>query len=256
MVNQDRTEMGGGKDVFTTTCWTQIRSYSKTDDAHKQFILSQMMGRYWRPVYCYLRRKGLSDANAKDMTQGFFCEVVMGRELVAQASSSKGRFRTFLLTALDRFLVDEHRRKSALKRSPGQMMSLDSEQMPDLPDDLQESSPDHVFCYAWATSLLDEALMLVEEDCRRQGQIVHWRVFEDRVLLPLFKDQPELSVAEVSEKHNLPHPSQVSNMIVTVKRKFKRILEDCIQAQLDPGQEVGSELQEMMHILSKSSAAH
>ena len=202
MVYQDRTTMGGGKDVFATTCWTQIRSFNETDDAQRQFILSQMMGRYWRPVYCYLRRKGLSNANAKDMTQSFFCEVVMGRDLVAQASQSKGRFRTFLLTALDRYLIDRHRRESALKRSPGQVMSLHSEDMPDLPEDQQQSPPDQVFCYAWATSLLDETLLMVQEDCRRQGQIKHWRVFEDRVLLPLLESQAPLSVTEICDKHD------------------------------------------------------
>jgi len=254
MVYQDRTRMGGDRDVFATTCWTQIRSFNEKNDAHRQLILSQMMGRYWRPVYCYLRRKGLSNDDAKDMTQSFFCEVVMGRELVAQASQSKGRFRTFLLTALDRYLVDIHRRESALKRSPGQMVSLNSEEMPDLPKDLRQSPPDQVFCYAWATSILDETLLLVEEDCRRQGQLSHWKVFQDRVLLPLFESQTALSVAEICDKHEIPHESQVSNMVVTVKRKFKRILEDCIQAQLDPGQEVGSELQDMMHILSQPCA--
>ena len=100
MTRGDYTDLGGAGYVFLTTNWSLIEGIQSTDDNNRSLI-ELLLKRYWKPVYCYLRRKGHSNEQAKDLTQGFFHEVVLNRNLVQRADQSKGRFRAFLLHALD-----------------------------------------------------------------------------------------------------------------------------------------------------------
>ena len=118
MARRDRTEMGGTNEAFDTTHWTTIFSARTLDDGRRRESVERLLGRYWKPVYCYLRRKGHDNEAAKDLTQGFFQEVVLGRDLVQKAESQKGRFRTFLLTALDHYVTSVYRADAAKKRRP------------------------------------------------------------------------------------------------------------------------------------------
>ena len=107
--------MGGNRGSFETTRWTQIQAAKTHDLEHRRESVNTLLTRYWKPVYCYLRRKGYNNADAKDLTQGFFHEIVLGRELLQRADQTKGRFRTFLLTALDRYATSVHRKDTAKK---------------------------------------------------------------------------------------------------------------------------------------------
>ena len=109
----DKTTMGGNIQRFYTTCWTKISDIKTSDKAKEQLIINDLLELYWKPVYCYLRHKGNNNEVAKDLTQGFFHEVVINRSLIQQADKAKGKFRTFLLTALDRYTMDVHRKETA-----------------------------------------------------------------------------------------------------------------------------------------------
>ena len=108
-----RTAIGGTKTKFGTTSWTKILDARTSTEERHSLIINELLDRYWKPVYCYLRHKGYDNEKAKDLTQGFFHEVVLGRDLLKQADKAKGKFRTFLLTALDRYTVDVYREETA-----------------------------------------------------------------------------------------------------------------------------------------------
>lgn len=57
---RDKTEMGGENEVFRTTQWMDIQAIRTVDEARRQLILDGLLKAYWKPVYCYLRRKGHS----------------------------------------------------------------------------------------------------------------------------------------------------------------------------------------------------
>ncbi len=113
-----KTTAGGPDRAFRTTHWTEIFDARSDDEPRRHAALEELLGRYWRPVYCYLRSKGHDGEAAKDLTQGFFHEVVLGRGLIQQANRARGRFRTFLLTALDRYATSLHRAEKAKRRMP------------------------------------------------------------------------------------------------------------------------------------------
>ena len=143
-------------------------------------------------VYAYIRRKGRSNEEAKDLTQGFFTEVVLGRELVQKNDPSKARFRTYLEAALRRYLHDVHEARTARKRRPAQgyLVHLGGLESLDLPELSEGASPDEAFTYAWAANLLAECLAAVEAACRKSGQDKHWEVFRRKVVAPLLTGAP------------------------------------------------------------------
>jgi hypothetical protein len=108
MQGHDHTDMGGAGRVFLTTHWSLIEDVKKRPDEDRALI-GLLLERYWKPVYCYLRQKGYDNEQAKDLTQGFFHEIVLNLNLVQRADQSKGRFRSFLLYALNEYLMNERR---------------------------------------------------------------------------------------------------------------------------------------------------
>jgi len=158
MKDSDKTEMGGPHEAFPGTDWAQILRARTLNPDRRQQPVGAVAEQYWKPVYCYLRRRGLGNERAKDLTQGFFCEVVLGKDLIQQADCEKGRFRTFLLTALDRYVGMEWRKETrAKRRPPGGVIPLDAfEDPPPVP--AGNAGPEDAFAYAWASRLLDEVL--------------------------------------------------------------------------------------------------
>ena len=126
MRSDEYTDMGGVGEAFLTTHWSLIEDVGASDDKRNRALVSLLLKKYWKPVYCYLRQKGYDNEKAKDLTQGFFHEVVLGRALIQKADQSKGRFRTFLLTALSRYLISVREYETARKRIPQhRLISLD-----------------------------------------------------------------------------------------------------------------------------------
>lgn len=251
----DKTQMGGDKEAFRTTCWTEIHNVGTDDAVLRAEITSNLLKKYWKPVYCHLRRKGYNNETAKDLTQGFFSDLVLGGKLIQHADKNKGRFRNFLLTALDRYAVNVYRKETAAKRSPpGQKVSLEIAEVPDLSIIETEIASDQAFHYTWASELLDQVLAKVKEDCYCTGKESHWEVFSDRVLAPIFYNEKAPPMTEICLKHGVENESKASNMIVTVKRLFHKLLEDQLRKFVQSEAEVKEEFDELIKILSKNSA--
>jgi RNA polymerase sigma-70 factor (ECF subfamily) len=251
----DRTAMGGPIEVFQTTCWSDIHDAGSRDKALRTAIIDKLLRQYWKPVYCYLRRKGYSNESAKDLTQGFFHEVVLGRELIQKADETKGRFRTFLLAALDRYVANVYRKETASKRSPTDIIvKLQDSELPDLPKNQSQAKPEQVFHYAWASQLLDQVLTRLKDECYRTGKEIHWEIFNARVLAPIFDIGQTPSIAELCAKYGIDSETQASNMIITVKRRFRATLQRCLRQFVQSDSEVQTEFNELMKILSKGGA--
>lgn len=150
------TSMGGSKRGFQATLWTLVL---KAKD-HSQEALEELIRSYWKPVYVYIRRWGYPSEEAKDLTQGFFADL-LERDFLKGVSREKGRFRTFLLTVLKRYLINESERKRAQKRGGGKaMLSLDFTRaerdftiMP-----TTDETPERAFNRQWALEAMARAL--------------------------------------------------------------------------------------------------
>lgn len=255
-MRQDDTGMGGNERGFQETQWTQILATKTSDPARRQQALNGLLQRYWKPIYCYIRRKGCDNEKAKDLTQGFLHEVILGRDIVSLADRTRGRFRTFLLAALDRYIVSEHRAASALKRAPaGGVISLDNAGGGCIPDPVARATPEQAFTYAWASALLDQVLAQVKEGCLAGGQATHWAVFEDRVVRPTLEGGEPPGMEELCARHRLGSEKAAANMVITIKRRFQKELREHLRQFVTADEDIDEEISDIMKILAAGGAA-
>src|SRR5688572_16711339 len=143
--------------MFPTTRWTLILSSRESPEAQRA-ALETLLAVYWKPVYFYLRRKGLSVEAAEDGVQGFFLHL-MERDVLPRVDPARGRFRSYLLTSLDHWLINQWERAAAVKRG-GRMkiVALDTlvgeRDLPAAPED-----PGGAFDREWATGVMERALV-------------------------------------------------------------------------------------------------
>ena len=250
---ENHTDMGGAHQRFLTTQWSLIKNIQEGQDKDK-LLIGFLLREYWKPVYCYLRRAGYDNEQAKDLTQGFFHEVVLNKDLVGRADKAKGRFRSFLLHALKQYTTKQNLKERARKRIPKEkMVSLDVAEPPALPVSMTEASVEESFNYAWVSSLMERVLSYVKAECAEQGMEIHWILFYERVVRPVLADQPPPSVTHLCQIHGIKDTQTASNMIVTVKRRFRAALEQNVRRTLLDGDQIPDEIEELLHFFRKSA---
>ena len=158
--------------AFVTTHWSVVLTAGGSDTTRARDTLARLCQTYWYPLYAYIRRRGHSPHDAQDLTQAFFAQL-LERQSLAAADPERGRFRSFLLGAMNHFLVNEWQKAHAQKRGGGsQTLSLDlaaAEERFDL-EPADNSTPDRVFEKQWAMTLLGEVLNRLDAEYRREGK--------------------------------------------------------------------------------------
>jgi len=253
MQHHDYTDMGGTSRAFLTTHWTLIENVKEHPDKDRALI-GLLLERYWKPVYCYLRQKGYSNEQAKDLTLGFFHEIVLNLNLIQRADQSKGRFRSFLLYALNQYIMNEKRRENAQKNIPkNKIVSLDVIEPPVLPQSIIDSSPEDSYNYAWVSALLDQVLADAKLACFEQGLETHWNVFSEKVVEPMLNNAKSPSLTDICHKYSIESEKKASNMIVTIKRRFQIALRQYIRNTVESDSQMEDELKEIMKFLPKKA---
>ena len=116
----------GGR--FPTTRWTLVRA-AQEDEAVRRDALELLFSLYWKPVYFYLRRRGMDPARAEDAVQGFFTDL-LERGFPLRADPARGRLRSYLRAAMDHYLINQHAREKAVKRGGGSPSSASTRRAP------------------------------------------------------------------------------------------------------------------------------
>jgi len=252
----DKTTSGPpGTGLFETTSWTEIFAARSADKPRSPEALEELLSRYWKPVYCYLRCKGHDNETAKDLTQGFFHEVVLGRSLIERADRTRGRFRTFLLACLNRYVSKIERGERTRRRIPRKSLirldEIDGSSIPGLSDC---STPGEAFDYAWGTALLDQVVTEVRTKCCETGNATYWELFRERILLPIMENARPSPLSLLCEKYGVADTAKASHMIFTVKRRFRAMLRRYVRQLVDSDAEVDEEIRYLMKILSRRGA--
>jgi len=251
--DRDQTHMGGTTEAFLTTHWSLIENIRSTQDRDRAMI-GLLLDKYWKPVYCYLRRKGYDNEQAKDLTQGFFHEIVLNKNLVQRADQAKGKFRSFVLHALNQYVINENEKQSAKKRLPqARLVSLDAIDPAAIPQDVGTLDPEESYNYAWLSALLDEVLGEVEASCARDGLEVHWKVFHEKVTQPILGDGRPPSLAELCRQYGIEDEKKASNMVVTVRRRFQAALKEHVRRTVLTEDQIGDELGELMRFFEEGA---
>lgn len=248
----EHTKMGGDQVRFLTTRWSLVENVANNDNDEDRALIGTLLNRYWKPVYCYLRRLGYGNEEAKDLTQAFFHEIVLGRNLFKRADKSQGRFRSFLLVALKRYVTNVRDKEFAQKRiQKSKLVPLDRVDGSGFNALRTELTPEDSYQYVWVSSLLEQALEHVKNDCYKDGKVSHWHLFRERVLGPIIDKTNPPSMDELCSKYQIKDHTTVSNMIVTVKRRFKAVLINHLRNLVSSDEEVDAELAEIMQFLPR-----
>lgn len=218
---------------FGTTSWTDVRR-AATGESWEELLRA-----YRQPIYGFFRRRGWSEADAEDLTQGFITREIEKRSVVRHASEGRGRFRSYLKTALRNYSRDElrarhgrnGRRREVSLEGAGQGMA----------DIGEENAGMDEFDRRWAAATVERALERTRRACAADGQEAHLEMFESRVVGPSVRGVEARSVEEMARERGID-ASQVSSMIYTVKRKFRRALEEVVLETLEDPAALNEEL--------------
>jgi DNA-directed RNA polymerase specialized sigma24 family protein len=151
--------------AFTTTHWSVVLE-AQGESPTAQEALEKLCRIYWPPVFGFLRRQGIGQEEAEDLTQGFFALLLERRDLSA-VRKEKGRLRSYLLSALKHFLVDERRRAMAIKRGKGQRLVPLEELRGDEWIDMEPADPltaERIYERRWASTVLERVLNLLKDE--------------------------------------------------------------------------------------------
>ena len=158
---------------FHTTHWTVILQAGKADaDEPARKALATFSETYWPPLYTFVRRRGYSPADAQDMVQGFFAHL-LEKNTLSRADQEKGKLRTFLLGAMQNYLLKQHERMSAIKRGGGKQIVSFDDQLIDAEAAMHATMHlNEVSSYdaAWASSIVARAWKDVAERFSAEGK--------------------------------------------------------------------------------------
>jgi DNA-directed RNA polymerase specialized sigma24 family protein len=164
-------------DAFVTTHWSMVLAAGSANTAGARHAWEELARVYWTPLYCHVRRRGSSHADAEDLVQAFF-ERLIEKPVLQQAQRDRGRFRTFLLAALDNFLANEHDRAMALKRGGGVVFQSLNASETEFDFSSEPASPEipleRLFDRDWAHTVLDKSLAQLAAEFAQDGKAAAW----------------------------------------------------------------------------------
>lgn len=220
-------------------------------DSQRRRVLGKLLERYIPAMRSYLVGHFRFDHDrASDLLQSFLADKILEEDIVRQADRTRGKFRNFLVRALNRFTIDKLREETAAMRSPAAgLASLDAAATA---DHAAAAVPD-TFDLAWGRRVLELALDRMRQECQAGGRADLWVVFEARVLQPTLHDAEAMPLNQLVE-HLGATPAQVSNLLATSKRMFARNLREVVVAYAVDEQDAEEEIRWLKKILSKSGA--
>ncbi|MEO8426566.1 MAG: sigma-70 family RNA polymerase sigma factor [Verrucomicrobiota bacterium] len=209
--------------------------------------LAELCSSYWYPVYAYVRRTGPDPHTAEDLTQEFFARLIK-QNFVAAAAQEKGRFRSFLLIALKRFLVNEWERAQAQKRGGGrQFLSLDvneAEERYKL-EPVDELTPDRIYERRWALVVLDEVMnrLRLEQAADEKAELF------DALKVFLYGDKSDVSQAEIGKRFGLSE-SAMKSAVHRLRQRYRKLLYEEVGKTVARRVDVEDELRHLLNVLS------
>jgi len=239
-MNDPATTKDGSRAEFPTTRWTTVLAAGDPAAATYRASLEELARLYWRPIYAYFRRKwNKPHDEARDLSQDFFA-ALCEKDFLSRLSPERGRFRSYVMAALDNFARLEHRARTALKRGGGATVaSLDrvEEFHPSA-----DRSPEETFLREWGRSVLDQAIGALERECREAGQEHAWRIFAARDLDAPPEGRP--SYEELARRHRVG-VTDVTNLLFRTRKRLRELVLMRVRDTVTDDKEAEAEVREL-----------
>jgi RNA polymerase sigma factor (sigma-70 family) len=234
-----------GGAAFTTTHWSVVLEAQGESPAAKE-ALEKLCRTYWRPIFAFLRRQGLSPEEAEDITQGFFAELLERRSLDA-VRKEKGRLRSFLLGGLKYFLANEERRAMAIKRGKGQRLIPLEELRAGERIEMEPADPvtaEMIYERRWALTVLERVLSRLKEE---YSTAANTALFDS--LKELLPDEPGApSQAEIAAHLEMTE-NAVRQAFYRFRQRYQSLLREEIAHTVATPGDIEDELRHLIAVL-------
>ena len=234
--------------MFATTRWTLIQEVASGGHADALEALEALIKTYWQPLYRYARRRGKSKEDGEDLVQGFFTHLIASEGL-QRLEREKGRFRTFLLSSFNHWMINEWKRASRLKRGGGVLtLSFDWESAETgLALEVgHEQSPDKLYDQEWATALLRKVINDLEQLCVEEGNGEQFVALKSC----LTADSARISYTELAKELAMSEGA-LRVAVHRLRKRYRGLLKDEVTRTLDNPALVADEMQSLFAALSE-----
>jgi RNA polymerase sigma-70 factor (ECF subfamily) len=230
-----------------TTHWSLIQAAGRQSSPVAQQALETLCHIYWPPLYAYIRRRGINNVEAQDLTQAFFAEL-LDKDYLLQATPERGRFRSFLLAACQHFLSKEWAKARAQKRGGGRApLSLDfasAEQRLAL-EPAAGRTPEQEYERQWAVTLLRQVLTQLEQECTRTGK---GELFA--ALKPFLLGEHGGATYATAAEHLAITAAAVKMAASRLRRRYRELLREAIAQTVSTPQDVDDEIRQLFAALA------
>jgi RNA polymerase sigma-70 factor (ECF subfamily) len=226
---------------FPTTQWSVLAKASLNGETAARQALEELCRRYWSPLYQFIRARGYTEPEAQDLTQEFLLHLLEHATL-RKADPQRGRFRSFLLGALSRFLADEYDRRQAQKRGRGAVhLSLEAQ----APQVAASTEPGELgFDREWALVVLENALRSLGHEFQRAGGGERFAVL--RRFLPGSTDVPGYDETARQLQMSLP---ALKSELHRLRQRFKALVRQEVASTVSAPHEIDEEMNHLQQVL-------
>jgi RNA polymerase sigma-70 factor (ECF subfamily) len=233
---------------FATTRWSMVLAAGRKNSPESQSALAALCEAYWYPLYAFLRRKGYAAGDAQDLTQGFFA-LLLERNDVAMVRKERGKFRSYLIAALQNYLANERDRQRAQKRGGGRKpLSLDfaSAENRYAAQAADRRTPEDAFARQWALTLLEQVQSALHQEMSSQGKAEQW----ERLHVYLTGETAAASYVEAAAALDMSEGA-VKTAVHRLRRRFGELLRREIAETISDESAIDEEIQELFAALRR-----
>ena len=219
----------------------------RSDTTRARDALAKLCQTYWYPLYAYVRRRGHSPEDAQDLTQEFFARL-LEKNWVGDADQTKGRFRSFLLSALNHFLSDEWDKARAQKRGggvPPVPLQFDTAETRYGVEPADNVTPERSFELRWALTLLEEVLNRLRGEYEQEGKAALFTALNPC----LVGERTSQPYAELAKKLGTTEGA-VKAAVHRLRQRYRALLRDEIAQTVAGPDEVDEELRHLFAVLA------
>ena len=232
---------------FASTHWSVVLAAKKGDSATAGEAMERLCRTYWPPLYAFIRREGYDEAEAKDLTQEFFFRLI-DRDFLQHLRHQRGKFRSFLLTFLKHFLLEQRGKARTQKRGGGKStLSLDElgEDGSFLGEPVDHFSPDQVYERRWAQTIFQVALNRLRAEYIASGRGPFFDLLKD--CQPREAGAP--SYVEIGARFGMTEAA-VKSAVQRMRQRHREILREEIAHTVIGPQEIEEEIRHLRQVLS------
>ena len=232
--------------VFVTTRWSVVLAAQEKSSPDSAAALETLCRAYWYPLYAYVRGCGRSPHDAEDLTQAFFAQL-LAKDWLRVVLPEKGRFRTFLIVAMKRFLTNEWHRDMRQKRGAGQQpLSLDTTHAEHRFAVEPLLAPDELYERRWAMTLLEESLDRLRQEFTFAGKGHEFNALKEW----LTAERGEIPYAKIATVLNSSEGA-ARVAVHRLRKRFRELFRQTIAHTVEDELDVDEEMRHLVAVLSR-----